>query len=275
MIDRHRLRTALADVALVKRIYAFDEIGSTSSWAKDLVLRAKGSKDLHGTFIISDFQSAGRGRHQRTWQSEPGSSLLFTLVVDVEQLRVYRAGFRMGELSHLVPLAICNAVDDALARDRTRIKFPNDILLQERKVAGILLERVAAGGREFCCVGVGINVNQEIDSFPSELRDTATSLRREAGGTVDRYEVLRSFCEGFEAWIGKEPTTALREASNRSATLGQWVEVNTGSELRVGEAIRFDAGGGLVLRLPSGMETTIYSGDVSNLRTTNPIGERA
>ena len=124
----------------------------------------------HGTLVTADEQTAGRGRHGRSWVAPPGSSVLMSLVVR-----------GLDERSSLLPLVAAVAVVEAcesVAGVRCRIKWPNDVWIERRKVAGILVEGRPAEG--WAVLGIGLNVATEPEQFPPELRDLATSLRAAA-----------------------------------------------------------------------------------------------
>ncbi|MGH2812887.1 MAG: biotin--[acetyl-CoA-carboxylase] ligase, partial [Actinomycetota bacterium] len=140
-----------------------------------------------GCLVVADFQTAGRGRLDREWFSPAGASLLFSLILKpgivVEDL---------GILSLAGAAAVCGALGGVGADPR--IKWPNDVRLNGRKVAGILAEASVEIGRAVSVVlGVGMNVSIEEDEFPPELRDIATSLLRETGSRADRIEILCGF----------------------------------------------------------------------------------
>ena len=148
------------------RILVYDEVDSTN----DCALRVGG----HGTVLVAERQTAGRGRHGRPWHSPPGLGLWFSVAFEdpIEGL-VFAA-----------PLAVCDALRTYC---EPKGKWPNDIYLGHKKVCGILLEH----RRNRTALGIGVNVSHRLDDFPPDLRDAATSIELVTGAPCDRGELLR------------------------------------------------------------------------------------
>ena len=149
-----------------------------------------------GALVVADEQTQGRGRLGRRWEAPPGTSLLFSLA-----LRPRVPGDRLPELSLVAGGAVAEAVADATGLD-VEVKFPNDLLVGGRKVAGILAE-----AREGLVVlGIGVNVNQRADELPGETRLPATSLRLAGGRELDRAELLVAILarleRAYDDWNG-------------------------------------------------------------------------
>lgn len=149
------------------------------------------SKLRHGAVILANEQTAGRGQRGRDWYSEPGLDLTISLVVQPVDLRADQ----QFVLSKLAALAVHDVVQEVVSGD-VRIKWPNDILIEREKVAGILIQNELAGDRvQWSIIGIGINVNGR--AF--EAGFVATSLAIATGGTLDRMALLERFCQAFEA----------------------------------------------------------------------------
>jgi BirA family transcriptional regulator, biotin operon repressor / biotin---[acetyl-CoA-carboxylase] ligase len=148
-----------------------------------------------GAVAVADHQTEGRGRHGRTWTDEAGTSLLLSLV-----LRPRVPASRLPELT-LVAAEACRAAVEAVTGLEATVKDPNDVLVDGRKVAGVLGE--AAGER--VVLGVGVNVNQQPGHLPGETRLPPTSLRIELGRAVPRAELLAELLlrleRGYDAWV--------------------------------------------------------------------------
>ena len=148
-----------------------------------------------GAVVVADEQTEGRGRLGRRWEAPAGTSLLFSLV-----LRPRVQPERLPELSVVAGAAVAAAIAD-VARIAPTLKFPNDVLIGGRKVAGVLAE--AAHGR--VVLGIGVNVNQAPEQLPAQPRTPATSLRLEAGREIDRGELLVAILDHLEreydAWM--------------------------------------------------------------------------
>jgi BirA family biotin operon repressor/biotin-[acetyl-CoA-carboxylase] ligase len=202
---------------------------STNRRARELA----GGGAPHGTLVTTEHQTAGRGRQGRTWTAPPGRALLCSLV-----LRPPR---------DLLPLAVGAAVAE-VAGDRAMVKWPNDVLLDGRKVAGILIESRPQDG--WAVVGIGLNVAIEPDQFPTELRDSAGSLGHDPG---DVEPVLGRLLLALERWLAASPGAVLSRVRERDALRGQPVSWAGGEGVArgIGDDGRLlvltDAGGELML----------------------------
>ncbi len=234
-----------------------DETGSTNA---DLLAAARQGAEANAV-LAAEYQSAGRGRRGRSWSAAPESSLLFS-VLTRPRIDVARA--------HLVTTALAlGAVEacDSLAGVRPGLKWPNDLVVADRKLAGVLAESVVTGDRlEAVVVGMGLNVRT--GATPPEVADTAVDLEDVCGAAVDRKELLAGVLAGFSQWMdGIEMPSgqaALVAAARReSATLGRQVSVQLGDgSVLEGLAEDLDEGGGLVME--GGARVVV--GDVVHLR---------
>ena len=187
------------------RVEHFAELDSTNRH----VLDAARAGAADGLVAVADVQTAGRGRLDRTWQAPPGSSLLVSALV--------RTPGDAGPVVMAAAVALAGAVD-RVAGVPARLKWPNDLVVGDRKLAGLLAERDG----EALVVGAGCNVNWE--RFPDDLEGTATSCNLEAGHPVDRDELLVAFLDGFAAVLG-QGGGVVDEYRARLATLGRRVRV--------------------------------------------------
>lgn len=217
-----------------------------------------------GLVVVADHQAAGRGRLDRTWQTPPGTAATFSLV-----LRPTVPAARWPWL----PLLVGHNVAKALAAlgFGAQVKWPNDVLLDDdRKVAGILVERVETPDGPAAIVGVGVNVAMSAEELPVE---TATSLAIAAPGAPDRTQVLAALVtairEGYDLWqSGGDLGTERLATSYRShcATLGREVRVELpGGGQLLGRATDIDADGRLVVTTAEG-EQRVGAGDVVHVR---------
>ena len=241
------------------------ETGSTNS---DLLALARGGAP-EGVVLVADHQTAGRGRLDRSWVAPPGSSLLVSLLLRP-------AALRPSQL-HAVTVAVALAASDALRREagfEPVLKWPNDLLVDDRKLGGILAESVASGAQvEAVVVGMGLNLNWP-DDFPPELAATAVAANQVAGRPVDREAVLSSFLtalegryDGLAAPGGLEAQAV--EYRARCGTLGREVRVELASGSFAGTATDVTADGHLVVALPDGTTREVTAGDVVHLRPTD------
>ena len=207
---------------------------STSTRARELALAGA----PHGTLVTAGEQSAGRGRHGRTWSAPPGRALLMSLV--------------LRDPPTLLPLAAAVAVAELCGPD-ARIKWPNDVLLGGRKVAGILVE-----GRPFegwAILGIGLNVAVRPEDLPVELRETAAGLGREP---EDVEPVLAELLGLLGRRLDEEPEATLDAWRQRDALRGREIRWDGGT----GVAAGVDGGGRLVVELTGGGTTSLGAGEV-------------
>lgn len=183
---------------------------STNERAKELALAGA----PHGTLVTADEQQAGRGRQGRAWTAPPRSAVLMSLV--------------LRELSETLPLAAAVAVCEALPVE-TAIKWPNDVWIDRRKLAGILIEGRPQDG--WAVLGLGLNVTTR--EFPAELRDTATSLAL-AGAPVSTGAVLDDLLRALDDWLGAAPERVLEAWRSRDALKGERVRWSGGEGIADG-----------------------------------------
>ena len=208
-----------------------------------------------GRVIVAAWQRAGRGRHGRPWSAPPGRALLFSAVLAPA-----------GPVAAILPLLAGVAVRDAIASTAgvaAELKWPNDVLSDGAKVAGILVERPPG---PFAVLGVGINANLEAVDLPG---DWATSLLIRTGHPVDLDALLAATLEQLDQWLERAASAGIDVIVNawreRTQMLGQPVEVVLPDRTVRGIAEDVTGSGALLVRSPSGVETFI-AGDVRQLR---------
>lgn len=177
----------------MRRIIHHQVTGSTNDDARFIALDGA----AHGTVVMADAQTHGRGRRGAVWISPPGVNLICSVI-----LRPTLPPEQWPRLTHACALAVCDAIDAIHHVPRALIKWPNDIFISSKKVCGILVESVfPAPSRGFVIVGVGVNVNSRPEDFPPELRSDVTSLWLERGGqqvALDRFAM--HFFEALDQW---------------------------------------------------------------------------
>jgi BirA family biotin operon repressor/biotin-[acetyl-CoA-carboxylase] ligase len=232
------------------------ETGSTNA---DLLGAARAGAPP-GTVLVADHQTAGRGRLGRQWHAPPRSSLLASILFHERQ------GAALHRYTQAVGVAAVEACRSA-AGVTAALKWPNDLLVGERKLAGVLAETVpidspsAGGDLVAVVVGIGLNVNWPAD-LPADLRGTMTALNHEAGHDLDRRAVLEALLGALDAldWA------TLAERYRRAlATLGRRVRVEQPSGMIEGVAVDVMSGGNLVVATSAG-SVSVSAGDVMHLR---------
>lgn len=250
------IKYGLKTKILGKEIYHFNEVGSTNGLAKDLAFRGA----LEGTLVVAEKQFLGRGRFGREWISPPGG-VWSSLILKPEILP-----FDASKITLLAGVSVAETIQEVTGLN-AQIKWPNDILVGERKVAGILTEMNAEIDKvKFIILGIGINVNVEIKNFPSELYQKVISLKEATGGEINRVYFLKSLLESLDKYYLElkkgEFEPILSRWRKLTSTLGAYVKVATLEREIVGEAIDLDEHGGLILRLDTGEKQVIYSGEI-------------
>jgi len=242
-------------------VHIFQEIGSTNIQAMQMA--AKGAEE--GTLLIAETQTEGKGRLDRKWFSPPGVNLYISVI-----LRPKIDCAHATILNLLTGIVVAHAIREK-SQLTAHLKWPNDVLIHEKKVAGILAE-LAADGRaiKHLILGIGLNVNLEAEMLPPELSKTATSLKIESGRIVSRLEMLETLVNQLERWytvfLDQGPTPILKEYSQLSHTVGRLIQVVCHDKVLEGEAVGLAPNGGLILREPDGKSRTILTGDVIHLR---------
>jgi BirA family biotin operon repressor/biotin-[acetyl-CoA-carboxylase] ligase len=213
---------------------------STNTRARELA--AAGAP--HGTVVTATEQSAGRGRQGHTWTAPPGKALLYSAIVrPLEEHHVM--------LPLAVPLAVCEAAEEVQPNIECQVKWPNDIHVEGRKLAGVLIEARPQDG--WAVIGVGLNLSIERDEFPEDLQETATSLQD------IRVDFARdSLNDRLSEWIAADAETVLGEWRTRDALLGREVAWDGGS----GVADGVDDRGYLVVVTPGGDRVAVGAGEV-------------
>jgi BirA family transcriptional regulator, biotin operon repressor / biotin---[acetyl-CoA-carboxylase] ligase len=252
---RAGLKTSFVGQSLVY----LPETGSTNAEARRLA--EKDAPD--GTLVITDHQTAGRGRLDRRWEALPGSSLLMSLI-----FRPQLAPHQVQHLTMLGGLATADAVE-AETGLKVGLKWPNDLMIGGAKAGGILAEVELSGDRIlYALVGIGVNVNLDPERLPGPLLTRATSLSLELGRPVSRLALLWSLLKAIEIRylaLGTSRSRLQVEWAERLVTLGQQVIVSTGGTAWQGIAEGVDEDGALLVRSSraDGRLDRIMAGDVT------------
>ncbi|HTP49831.1 MAG TPA: biotin--[acetyl-CoA-carboxylase] ligase [Anaeromyxobacteraceae bacterium] len=240
-------------------LHCREALPSTSDLAKELAEHGA----AHGEVVVAEAQTAGRGRRGRAWSSPPGKNLYLSVV-----LRPQLPPQRASELTLVASLAVCDACRQAGVP--AAIKWPNDVLFEGRKVAGILTELAAEPDEvHWVVVGIGVNLNAAEEDFPEELRDIATSLAAVRGQPVPRALFAAALLSLLEHWLDRhaeEGFGVVRDAwRERSATLGREVQAEVEGGVVAGTAEDLDESGALLVR-SAGKLVRVVAGDVRLLR---------
>jgi BirA family biotin operon repressor/biotin-[acetyl-CoA-carboxylase] ligase len=260
-INVDKLQENLQTKRFGRSILFAHKVRSTNDWAKELA--NLGARE--GTVAIAETQMKGRGRLDRKWFS-PQGGLWFSIILrpklDANEAAklVFAAGLAVAETVH----ELCNVPVET--------KWPNDVLVNGKKICGILSEmKTTANKVEFAVVGIGVNANFEADeALPKQLRNSATSLQTELGKEVKLNDLFTALLQKLECYYDLFLSTGfnpvLQKWKTYAAFLGHHVEVISQSESLVGLALDVNADGALVLRLEDGIVRRVFVGDVFLLK---------
>ena len=236
----------------------FDCIDSTNTRARELARQGA----PHGTTLIADHQTGGRGRRGRSFHSPAGSGIYMSVIL--------RPCCKPQEIMHLTcaaAVAMCDAVEHAVGF-RPGIKWTNDLVYGKCKIAGVLTELGfdTHGNVEFAVIGIGINCCQQESDFPGDIRDIAGSLFSVSGKEIDRAVVASAMVDALYR-MDAELLTGKAHILNRyrhdCITLGQEISLVRGDDIRHGTALDIDDDGALVVRFADGNTEIVNSGEVS------------
>ncbi|MBF0296656.1 MAG: biotin--[acetyl-CoA-carboxylase] ligase [Magnetococcales bacterium] len=240
--------------------YRFEEVvDSTNRMA--MTLAQEGAP--HGTVVVADGQTGGRGRLGRSWASPPGVNLYFSMILKPELPLE-----RVAMLTLLTGVALAECVT-AAGLDGARLKWPNDLLHGGRKLGGILAEMTARGERaRYVIVGVGLNVNGRATGFPADVAQRAVTMAEVLGRDSNRGEVLADFLHRFTGWYRcflEEGFASVRAEWLGYARLtgGERVRVTTESGEVTGEALDLDERGCLMVRRGDGGILRVMTGEIN------------
>ncbi|HSB07859.1 MAG TPA: biotin--[acetyl-CoA-carboxylase] ligase [Thermodesulfobacteriota bacterium] len=240
-----------------KKIHYFNTIDSTNSVAYQLAL--EGARQ--GEVVIAESQEKGRGRLGRQWISPPFLNLYLSVI-----LRPDISPHQASLITFLAAVATADAIE-IFSGLRPSIKWPNDLLLGKRKVAGLLNEIHSETDHiHFVILGMGVNLNMDEKGFPRTIRLKATSLKREMGRSVSRKAFVVLLLEELERWY----ETFLKEGGNpvlkawrdRARIQGRRVRVTSFGEVLIGRAVNIDSDGTLILTTQAGKRKRIVAGDI-------------
>ena len=236
----------------------FDSIDSTNTRARELARQGA----PHGTVLIADHQTGGRGRRGRSFHSPAGSGIYMSVI-----LRPHCTPQQIMHLTCAAAVSMCDAVASAVGF-RPGIKWTNDLVCGKRKIAGVLTELGFdnRGNVDFAVIGIGINCCQQEADFPEDIRSIAGSLTSISGQTIDRAVVAAAMMDALYR-MDMELLTGKAHILNRyrkdCITLGKEISLVRGEEIRHGTALDIDDAGALIVRFPDGTAEAVNSGEVS------------
>jgi len=256
LIELEKIREQLKTDFIGREIKYFAEATSTNDVAKELV--AKGVKE--GTIVLAETQTQGRGRLGRRWLSPEGGIWLSVI------LRPKIPAKDSYQLTFMAAVAVAKTIR-RMFKLNAEIKWPNDVLVNDRKVCGILTESSVRGDAvDFAVIGIGVNANVDLASFPKDLRSSVTTLEAEVKGEVERERFLCTLLEELENCYKmlqeKKFELVLEEWKSLTTLFGAHVEVTSLKGKVRGLAVGVNRNGGLEVLLKNGTIRKVLSGDV-------------
>lgn len=246
------------DYPWADRFHYFGSIDSTNTYLKKLALQGA----PHGTVLVADQQTGGRGRLGRTFLSPAGVGIYMSVLI--------RPNCAPADLMHLTcacATVMCDAIESSVGI-RPGIKWTNDLVYDHKKLAGILTELGinTDGSADYAIIGIGVNCCQKPNDFPEELKKMAGSLSMVTGKPINRSQVaaamMRAFSKMSQSLLSQKQE--LLERYRRDCiTIGQEISLVRGEEIRHGTAMDVDDEGALVVQLDSGIIEHVSSGEIS------------
>jgi BirA family biotin operon repressor/biotin-[acetyl-CoA-carboxylase] ligase len=243
LLDADKIGAQLKTKRIGRKILVYKSTSSTN----DIAAEYAKNKENDGLVIFAEEQTAGRGRAGGQWHSGRSDSILCSIVLTEDRLN-----------AELHSLACAVAVAEAIgkpAKSQAKIKWPNDIMLGDKKVAGILLESKVNNRGSTCIIGVGINCHQKKTSFPDELQPIATSIDIESRSISDRISLSKRLLTSIDHWLevaAQASEEATDEWRNLSVQLGHRVKLICNGQEFAGNCIGIDPEKGLILQLDTG-----------------------
>jgi BirA family biotin operon repressor/biotin-[acetyl-CoA-carboxylase] ligase len=257
------LEKNLAGKPFGQKLYYYPVTGSTN----DEAFRLGVAGALEGTIVIADSQTKGKGRLQRVWHSPAGTNI-YTSIILRPQLEVARA----PQISIAAGVAVAEVLEK-YCPGKIQLKWPNDVLLNGKKICGILAQ-VKTNVREidFIVLGIGINANIDYNELPEDIRKLATSLNIETGREISRLELIISLYENLAKWYKKLIADGFSSVKEKwlsmAPMIGMRVQIMSGDEVISGKALGIDEQGSLVLLTAEDRKIKIFAGDATILKET-------
>ena len=231
-----------------------EEIESTNSF----LLNKANKFSTDGTVILAEKQNKGHGRNNKVWYSTRGYNLTFSILLTNKKF----LGKRFNIINFAASLAVANAIEN-LFQLRTELKWPNDVLVNGKKIAGILTESISSGSKvERLVIGIGINVNQIL--FQGNYNIPPMSLKLELNETIERERLLAEYLNNFEEILNKfefSPGDILKDWKSKCGLIGEKISITDGEKTKYGIFDDIDEDGFLLLK-NKGKTEKIYFGDV-------------
>jgi BirA family transcriptional regulator, biotin operon repressor / biotin---[acetyl-CoA-carboxylase] ligase len=259
ILRQSEIKAGLKTKVIGKEIYIYPEISSTNTRAIEMA-----SDNAHeGTVVIAETQTSGKGRLGRKWISPKGN--LYISVILRPDIPLYKAPLITLMGAVVVACAIRN-----VCHVHAVIKWPNDILLSGKKVSGLLTEMSAEQDRiRHIVLGIGVDVNMDLDVLPTDVRTITTSLMAETSKKINRTDLLQAILKELDHWyqvLLHDSVDVLKAWEKLNMTIGNRIAVSGAGEVLEGSAQGLDTEGRLIINLDDGTTRTVAAGDVTILK---------
>ena len=258
--DAANVKDNLNCVHIGSEVLFLPEIDSTNNLAKKYTK----NNAKEGLVIIAESQTGGRGRKQKFWHSPPETGIYLSILL--------KPNLESEHLPFITLLAGVSAIStiNEFSHQEANLKWPNDILINNKKICGLLCEMTQKKNNSFyVIIGIGINVNQLPGQFPDSLKKTATSLRIVNGSPVDRLTVIRSLLttldHEYQLFLAEGKSSVIKKWKLHTDLFGKRVAVKRGSIMITGTATNLDESGRLILRHDKGHYEAIDSGEITQI----------
>jgi BirA family biotin operon repressor/biotin-[acetyl-CoA-carboxylase] ligase len=245
---------AALDVDLIKSGLGMNKIGSqiviykSTTSTNDIAAEyAKGGRRNDGLAVFAERQTAGRGRRANKWLSPPGKSILCSVLLCDN-----------GISPNILTIAIAVAAAEAIGRcgrSEAKVKWPNDVLLSGKKVAGILIETITQANQKFYILGIGINCHQSQNDFPGELASTATSIDIQSKAVCDRNSIAKRLLVNLDSYLAaalNNPDDIVEKWNGRNMLLSRRITVEHNGKKFTGNCVGIEPTKGLIVQLERG-----------------------
>ena len=255
--DQKWIQNQLRAELIGHEIITYDSVDSTNNVAKSLI----GTPDKEGAVILADHQTQGKGRHGRTWYSEENVGIYLSIL-----LKPTLPLEETSKVTLVAGVSLVQAINE-FSRARAHLKWPNDIILNGKKVAGILTENHKNTSHSGIILGIGINVNHS--HFPVSLQHIATSMAMENGETFERLPLISYFInhldEEYRCFLEEGLSPVIDHWNLNSDMFGKQVSLTQGDQTYFGTAMKLNQQGHLVILIDDGEEIDFDSGEVAVL----------
>jgi BirA family biotin operon repressor/biotin-[acetyl-CoA-carboxylase] ligase len=256
-VDVQKIEAEVGECRIGSKIILVNEVDSTNELAKSYVE----NDPPEGIVFLAESQTKGKGRSGRSWHSPPGAGIYLSVLLkpDIEVIQ-------LSPLTLMTGVSVAKAVN-LFQPFSVDLKWPNDILLNGKKVGGILCELVPFNEKFWVVLGIGVNVNHVVDQFPSDISEIATSLCIQNEKKFDRtlliISILKCLGQDYHSFLTNGIKTIVNDWAELTTMFGKSIKLTQGGQSIEGVALGLDDQGSIILLLQNGEVKTFNSGEVT------------